>query len=640
MNKKLGLVLLSLLPSFVFASSSSSLNFGEAFLIENFMTIFMSVFVIYPIAKYCSKDGDVKSLFIKLSVIRYVLLIFFDLFISTDIALWDFMFVFIGAFIIVPIVAVANRKNSTITATPNNVFQSSNVKLACANCKTEIAIDDKFCPNCGMAIAGNNIEVSAYKKNIVTPNNFDSIYSKTEDQMLESFLQDEMKKAKIDSKTDLIPKDVLKRKNIMFIILGLLTFIFISMIFFHVGFIYCFIALIIIFIFYKKANSYNLMNFLKKEVKSRPQENISNIVMNVKLSFIKDSSKNILLGGFIAALLVSLIIYFKPHILYEKSENGYTVRFYTIGITNFTSVNIPEKYKGEDVVGVRGQVFKNMYTLRTVKLPNTITEIRGQAFENDILLNEINIPNNLTYLGGSAFKKCKSLKTLTLPDTLTYIGGEAFKNATSLKSITLPSSLKEIRGNTFENDKNLQEIKIPDTVTRIGGHAFYGCKKLSKVELSENSELNEIGSSAFRLCDSLKEITIPSLTSVNSRAFKESPTKVKRFGEIDYGSLVDENKHEYKTFMYIRVGETEKISSYQTDSKMYQTEATLTLKSINVTASGSEFTLEYKDSKTTKEFKLNKTVSNMEINDSLDVEVSASYNFSSSTSISLNVYYD
>ena len=382
------------------------------------------------------------------------------------------------------------------------------------------------------------------------------------------------------------------------------------------------------------------MKFLKKEVKSRPQEEISNIVMNVKLSFIKDSSKKVLFGGFIAVLLISSIVYFKPHILYEKSENGYTVRFYTVGITNFTSVNIPEKHNGKDIIGVRGQVFKNMYTLRTVSLPNTITEIRGQAFENDIMLKNVNIPNNLTYLGGSAFKKCRSLKTLTLPDTLSYIGGEAFKNATSLKSINLPSSLKEIRGNTFENDKNLTMIKIPDTVTRIGGHAFYGCKSLSKVELSENSKLKEIGSSAFRLCDSLKEITIPSLTSVNSRAFKESPTKVKKFGEIDYGSLVDENKHKYKTFMYIRVGETEKVSNYQTDTKMYQNDARLTLKSINVTASGSEFTLEYKDLTTTKEFKLNKTISNMEITDSLDVEVSASYNFSSSTGISLSVYYD
>ena len=46
------------------------------------------------------------------------------------------------------------------------------------------------------------------------------------------------------------------------------------------------------------------------------------------------------------------------------------------------------------------------------------------------------------------------------------------------------------------------------------------------------------------------------------------------------------------------------------------------------------------DLTTTKEFKLNKTISNMEITDSLDVEVSASYNFSSSAGISLSVYYD
>ncbi len=55
-------------------------------------------------------------------------------------------------------------------------------------------------------------------------------------------------------------------------------------------------------------------------------------------------------GGFIAVLLISSIVYFKPHILYEKSENGYTVRFYTVGITNFTSVNIPEKHNGKDII--------------------------------------------------------------------------------------------------------------------------------------------------------------------------------------------------------------------------------------------------------------------------------------------------
>ncbi len=73
--------------------------------------------------------------------------------------------------------------------------------------------------------------------------------------------------------------------------------------------------------------------------------------------------------------------------------------------------------------------------------------------------------------------------------------------------------------------KSYYDKKFPIQLQRIGGHAFYGCKSLSKVELSENSKLKEIGSSAFRLCDSLKEITIPSLTSVNSRAFKKKSNK-------------------------------------------------------------------------------------------------------------------
>ena len=64
---------------------------------------------------------------------------------------------------------------------------------------------------------------------------------------------------------------------------------------------------------------------------------------------------------------------------------------------------------------------------------------------------------------------------------------------------------------------------------RIGGHAFYGNSSLSKVSISENSKLQEIGSSAFRQCSRLYNINIPSGTYVNERAFKESPTVVNRY---------------------------------------------------------------------------------------------------------------
>ena len=51
--------------------------------------------------------------------------------------------------------------------------------------------------------------------------------------------------------------------------------------------------------------------------------------------------------------------------------------------------------------------------------------------------------------------------------------------------------------------------------------------------IGPNSKLSEIGSSAFRQCYSLQNITIPTDTYVNERAFKESPTTVNRYGSVN-----------------------------------------------------------------------------------------------------------
>lgn len=157
----------------------------------------------------------------------------------------------------------------------------------------------------------------------------------------------------------------------------------------------------------------------------------------------------------------------------------------------------------EKVVGLRGNTFSNMPFLSEVTLPDSITEIRGQAFKN-----------------------CRSLERVTLPEHLTYLGGEAFYHCSSLEEVNLPAGLTEIRGNTFEECSSLLRIEIPDNVTRIGGHAFYGNTSLEEVVISPDSKLQQIGSSAFRCCDSLREITLPRGVSVNERAFKETPVRI------------------------------------------------------------------------------------------------------------------
>lgn len=416
-----------------------------------------------------------------------------------------------------------------------NNQSTTDTNLKCKNCGGNIKVTDKFCGNCGQPCnpSKQNTEIvdPPIQKKIVTKANFDSMYNLTESQLLEEFINRQLSKLQIDKNSKVIPASLLKRKQILNILFVLLLFIYIILIFFHFPLLTYLIGLILLIVLFKYTRNYNMLKYLKKQIQERPSEKITNIIMNVQTTFVPDKTKPIFIVGIVAAIILPLIIFAKPITFYEKMDNGYGVRFYTFGLTNFKTVNIPETYKGEEIISIRGNVFANMPFLEEVNLPNSITEIRGKAFKNDISLTKINIPDSLEYLGGSAFYNCSSLRSVKLPDTLTYMGGETFYNAYSLENIELSKNLQEIRGNTFEECSSLISIDIPDSVTRIGGHAFYGASRLSEVNITENSNLEEIGSSAFRECSSLLSIRVPKQTYINSRAFKNSPTSIYYYDE-------------------------------------------------------------------------------------------------------------
>ena len=446
-------------------------------------------------------------------------------------------------FVIVIVINIIkeSKKVSTRSVNVNNNTSANNsvgnsIILKCVKCDGILQESDEYCGNCGAKIEGDNIKVeegnstSNPNKQYMYPSHFDKMYSLKEDEMLIEFLNRELTKANLDKDSKLIPSSVLKRKTIFDIILSALTFISISSIFFHFPLITYIIEALILFILFITTRGYNLTSYLIKQIKSRPSEKISNIVMSTKETLVKNTRLKTYLIGTILAVVLPLIIFINPIIIYEKLDNGYAVRYYLFGLTNYTKVVIPDTHNNKKVVSLRGNAFSNMPFLKEVYLSDNIVEIRGQAFKNAKKLEYVKLPSKLKYLGGSAFYNCTSLKNIEIPNTVTEIGGavfynatslteieipdsveslggEAFYNATSLNKITLSKNLKEIRGKTFENCTSLEEIYIPNSVTRIGGSAFSNCTNLKTINIPNS--VTEIDGGAFYNAYSLTEIYIP-----------------------------------------------------------------------------------------------------------------------------------
>jgi len=530
-------------------------------------------------------------------------------------------FLGIVAYIMLIIFAINSvKKNKTTIANPTTskntlIKNKPSISMNCNGCGAPLQITDTECSYCGTPFSGDNVVVT---ETVIPPRvtvsyySFDPIFRLPEEKMLEEFIKKELTKAEINEK--LIPLDVVKRKKVFNIIFSILLFIYICLIFFHFPILTYIIGAVILFIFFKLTRNFNMIKYLKKQIKARPSEKISNIVMNMKTNLTIDNSRKIFAISMVAAVILPMLIFIKPIILYEEVDNGYNVRYYAFGITNFTSATIPETHNGKYVVGLRGNTFSNMFFLREVTLPDTIIEIRGEAFKNTNI-KEIKLPKNLVYLGGGAFYGCKSLEKVELSNYLT-----------------------EIKGNTFENCKSLKSIVIPDSVTRIGGHAFYGCSSLSEVTFTSNSKLNEIGSSAFRQCSSLYSIYLPPDVSVNSRAFKESPTQVKELAKLDFENIIDSNKYTYDTFTFLHIGESDEINKYKSTAKLQ--DAYISLENINKNNDLNEFVLKYKDATSEINFTLTKLQPYKIINENIAVEIQHDYVYDYDNRVSLNIYYN
>ncbi len=204
--------------------------------------------------------------------------------------------------------------------------------------------------------------------------------------------------------------------------------------------------------------------------------------------------------------------------------------------------------------------------LKSIILPEGVTEIDESAFSYATKLEEVTFPSTLRKVGKYAFSDCTALRSdpLVFPEGFEEIGKYSFYHCPALRGkVELPSSIRKIDERAFWQAK-ISSINLPEGLETLGDGVFQLCllkevilpescqdlsgdghlgfnQYLEKVYLPEGidsipdrfftscinlrevslpSTVVHIGGQAFHSCNTLKELKLPeNLVSIGERAF-------------------------------------------------------------------------------------------------------------------------
>ena len=138
------------------------------------------------------------------------------------------------------------------------------------------------------------------------------------------------------------------------------------------------------------------------------------------------------------------------------------------------SITIPETYEKIAVTTIGDGAFYGCTILSSITIPDSVTSIGDRAFYMCTNLKSITIPNSVTSIGDYAFYYCSSLTSITIPNSVTSIGNYAFYDCDSLRFITIPKSVTSIGGKAFYSCSNLMSITVLPEDVMIGEEVFNG----------------------------------------------------------------------------------------------------------------------------------------------------------------------
>lgn len=190
------------------------------------------------------------------------------------------------------------------------------------------------------------------------------------------------------------------------------------------------------------------------------------------------------------------------------------------------SVTFEEKDTPNGKVGVKEIGDSAFYAVNCfVNYPSTLESIGARAFYSNKYTETLDLSNTkVSYIGERAFYNNSQMTAVKLCEGIKYIKDEAFRNNTKLSVINFPDSLEEIGDYAFYNSKKVAgDLYLPN-LKAVGNYAFYYTAITSFVMNTDAEDSAEnpiwIGSSAFRLCKSLKTVVLPKhLDTISDNSF-------------------------------------------------------------------------------------------------------------------------
>ena len=178
----------------------------------------------------------------------------------------------------------------------------------------------------------------------------------------------------------------------------------------------------------------------------------------------------------------------------DKTENSISVSY---ELNKDDSIAQRKFYKQKDLTET--QIEENIKTI-------------GRLAYAESGLKSVVIPENVTEIEYGAFMSCANLKDVTIPDTVSAIGTKAFEGTPWLKDWRDGASDSEDGDFLIVGDGILlayrgsaEHVEIPDSVKQIGSEVFKGHKEILDVAIPVSVE--KICAEAFRNCSSLTGLT-------------------------------------------------------------------------------------------------------------------------------------